>query len=119
MLRMFTWRTAAVMTEVTHQRCALELATDMTTRAIQEFVSTEQWEAGGEVIEALAMFFGLNRGHKHKQCCNQDELERGKKVVSDDVFLETHLLVPKRLISTSLKFLVLWQLPHCPPNNLS
>ena len=54
------WRTAAVMTEVTHQRCALELATDMTTRAIQEFVSAEQWEAGGEVIEALALFFRVN-----------------------------------------------------------
>ena len=60
MLRMFTWGSAAVMTEVTDQRRALELATDMTTRAIQEFVSTEQWEAGGEVIEALAVFFRVN-----------------------------------------------------------
>ena len=62
MLRMFTWRTAAVMTEVTNQRCALELATDMTTRAIQEFMSAEQREASGEVIKTFDLFFGLKGG---------------------------------------------------------
>ena len=59
MLRMFTWRTAAVMTEVTNQWCALELATDMTTRAIQEFMSAEQWEPGREVVKTFDSFFGL------------------------------------------------------------
>ena len=30
MLRMFAWRTAAIMAKVAHQWCALELAADMT-----------------------------------------------------------------------------------------
>jgi hypothetical protein len=59
MLRMFTWGSAAVMTEVTDQRRALELATDMTTRAIQEFMSAEQWESSREVVKTFDSFFSL------------------------------------------------------------
>jgi hypothetical protein len=58
-LRMFTRGSAAVMTEVTDQRRALELATDMTTRTIQEFMSAEQWEPGREVVKTFDSFFGL------------------------------------------------------------
>ena len=82
-------------------------------------MSANQREAGGKVVEAFALFFGLNGGIYGKQYCNQYEVQHAKKVNSDDVFLVFHFLLPKRLILTSLKLFVMWQSPHRLPNNLS
>lgn len=60
-LYVFAWCTAAVMAQVTHQRCAFELTADMTSRAIQEHVFPGQWKTGFEVVENFGLLYGLGR----------------------------------------------------------
>lgn len=107
MLYVFTGCTAAVMAQVTHQRCALELSSNMTSGAVQEHVFPSQRKTGFEVVENLGLLYGLGREIKYHQYRDQGTLESSVKVISENVYLIIHGLVPKRLILMSLKLFVL------------
>ena len=117
MFGVFTGSAAIVVTERALHRRAFELSADMTAGTIDKLVFTGQRESGREMVETFQAF-SVCHDVEPGDCNDQyGQARRGNRQAGIVVSLLIHELhADYRMMLTSLKLLVLWQLPHCPPN---